>query len=97
MGAQIEAVVTTRSRDGIFGKLALGLADDAAKACLRRAGREAHELDLLINAGIYRTKTWANRRWRPSSNKTSVPTRAIQPARATGPSPSTSRTAAAAC
>jgi 3-oxoacyl-[acyl-carrier-protein] synthase-3 len=54
MGAQIEAVVTTHSREGIFGKRALGLADDAAKACLRQAGREAHELDLLINAGIYR-------------------------------------------
>jgi 3-oxoacyl-[acyl-carrier-protein] synthase-3 len=54
MGAQIEAVVTTRSREGIFGKRALGLADEAAKACLQRAGREARELDLLINAGIYR-------------------------------------------
>jgi 3-oxoacyl-[acyl-carrier-protein] synthase-3 len=54
MGAQIEAVATTRSREGLFAKRALRLADDAAKVCLQRAGREAHELDLLINAGIYR-------------------------------------------
>ena len=54
MGARIEAVVTTRSGEGLFAKRALRLADDAAKACLQRAGRGAHELDLLINAGIYR-------------------------------------------
>jgi 3-oxoacyl-[acyl-carrier-protein] synthase-3 len=56
MGARIEAVATSRSRRGPLGRGAIRLADEAAQACLRRAGREARELDFLINAGLYRDR-----------------------------------------
>ncbi|MGV0645206.1 3-oxoacyl-[acyl-carrier-protein] synthase III C-terminal domain-containing protein [Mycolicibacterium sp. XJ879] len=35
---------------------ALRLADAAARACLRRAGLDPHDVDLLVNAGIYRDR-----------------------------------------
>lgn len=35
---------------------ALHLAIAAGKDCLQRAGRDAHELDLVVNAGIYRDR-----------------------------------------
>jgi 3-oxoacyl-[acyl-carrier-protein] synthase III len=35
---------------------ALRLADDAARACLTRAGRSADDVDLLLNVGIYRDR-----------------------------------------
>jgi 3-oxoacyl-[acyl-carrier-protein] synthase-3 len=54
MGARIEAVATAHARHGPFGKDALQLADQVARACLARAHREAGDIDLLINAGIYR-------------------------------------------
>jgi 3-oxoacyl-[acyl-carrier-protein] synthase-3 len=38
---------------------ALRLAVDAAKTCLERAGRDADDVDLLINAGIYRDRNLA--------------------------------------
>jgi 3-oxoacyl-[acyl-carrier-protein] synthase-3 len=56
MGARIEAVATSRSRRGPLGRGAIRLADEAAQACLRRAGRDARELDFLINAGLYRDR-----------------------------------------
>lgn len=56
MGARIEAVATSRSRRGPLGRGAIRLADEAARACLQRAGRDAHELDFLINAGLYRDR-----------------------------------------
>ena len=54
MGTRIEAVATAHARRGPFRKGALKLADEAARACLARAHREAGDIDLLINAGIYR-------------------------------------------
>jgi 3-oxoacyl-[acyl-carrier-protein] synthase-3 len=50
MGTIIEATAATE--DGPFSG-ALGLADAAARLCLRRAKRSAEEVDLLINAGVY--------------------------------------------
>jgi 3-oxoacyl-[acyl-carrier-protein] synthase-3 len=38
---------------------ALHLAVESANDCLRRSGRTAHEVDLLINAGIYRDRNLA--------------------------------------
>ena len=38
---------------------ALHLAVKAADDCLRRAGRDSDEVDLLINAGIYRDRNLA--------------------------------------
>lgn len=54
MGTTIEAVSTSRPRRRFGGTGAIKLADDAAQACLERAGRSASELDFLINAGVYR-------------------------------------------
>jgi 3-oxoacyl-[acyl-carrier-protein] synthase-3 len=53
MGTHIEAAcVLTRS--GLRKATARGLADAAAKACLAQAGRRPGDVDMLINAGIYR-------------------------------------------
>jgi 3-oxoacyl-[acyl-carrier-protein] synthase-3 len=57
MGARIEAVAVTHG--GILRHDALHLADRAARDCLERAGRRAGEIDLLINAGLYRKKSLA--------------------------------------
>lgn len=58
MGTVIERLEVTRggwrSRHS-----ALHLAVAAAKTCLQRAGRDADEVDLLINAGIYRDRNLA--------------------------------------
>lgn len=54
MGAQIESFATVHARHGPFAQKALRLADAAVDACLERAGRSAADLDLLINAGVYR-------------------------------------------
>jgi 3-oxoacyl-[acyl-carrier-protein] synthase-3 len=59
MGARIEAVATTTQRGRMFGRGALHLGGAAAEACLRRAHREPDELDLLINAGIYKDRNTA--------------------------------------
>lgn len=53
MASRIEAVAVAHPR-GPFAKGARRLADRAALACLARAGREAQDVDLLINAGVYR-------------------------------------------
>lgn len=53
MGARIEAVATVHGRRWP-GRGALRLDEDAARACLARAGRRAEQVDLLVNAGIYR-------------------------------------------
>jgi 3-oxoacyl-[acyl-carrier-protein] synthase-3 len=53
MGTRIEAAATAYKR-GWLRRGALHLSDVAASACLQRAGREPRELDLLINAGIYK-------------------------------------------
>jgi 3-oxoacyl-[acyl-carrier-protein] synthase III len=58
MGTVIEQVSLTgggwRTRHS-----ALHLAVKAAKHCLHKAGRSAHDVDLLINAGIYRDRNLA--------------------------------------
>jgi 3-oxoacyl-[acyl-carrier-protein] synthase III len=54
MGTRIEAVATAHARHGPFRRGALKLADEAARACLARAHRVPGDIDLLINAGIYR-------------------------------------------
>jgi 3-oxoacyl-[acyl-carrier-protein] synthase-3 len=53
MGTTIEAAATYRSRNP-RGNRALRLADRAAQDCLTRARRNSDELDVLINAGVYR-------------------------------------------
>lgn len=54
MGAQIESFATVRGHHEPFHQGALKLADAAIATCLERAGRSAADLDLLINAGVYR-------------------------------------------
>lgn len=54
MGTRIEAVATAHARHGPFRQGALKLADEVARACLARAHRAPGEIDLLVNAGIYR-------------------------------------------
>jgi 3-oxoacyl-[acyl-carrier-protein] synthase III len=53
MGTRIEAVSALTSH-GWRKPTARGLADAAAQACLARAGKEPGDVDMLINAGIYR-------------------------------------------
>jgi 3-oxoacyl-[acyl-carrier-protein] synthase-3 len=59
MGTRIETVATATTRAGWLGRGALHLADAAARACLARAGRRAGELDILINAGLYKNRNLA--------------------------------------
>jgi 3-oxoacyl-[acyl-carrier-protein] synthase-3 len=59
MAAIIESVGTAVSRRHLWPKGALRLADDAVSECLDRANRKAGELDLLINAGVYRENNLA--------------------------------------
>ncbi len=53
MGAYIEAA-SALTAHGRRNRTARGLADAAARACLARAGKEPGDVDMLINAGIYR-------------------------------------------
>ena len=53
MGTRIEAACAL-TRGGPRKATARGLADAAARACLAHAGREPGDVDMLINAGIYR-------------------------------------------
>jgi 3-oxoacyl-[acyl-carrier-protein] synthase-3 len=53
MGAHIEAVRALTSR-GLRRPTARGLADAAARSCFASAGRDAGDVDMLINTGIYR-------------------------------------------
>jgi 3-oxoacyl-[acyl-carrier-protein] synthase-3 len=59
MGSRIESVATARSRTGIFGRGGLRLSDAAARECLHRAHRKADDLDLLVNAGMYKERNMA--------------------------------------
>lgn len=59
MGTCIEAAVATHHRGWLIGRGALHLTDAAARACLREAGHQPDELDLLINAGIYKDRNAA--------------------------------------
>jgi 3-oxoacyl-[acyl-carrier-protein] synthase-3 len=53
MGAHIEAVRALTSR-GLRRPTARSLADAAARSCFASAGRDPGDIDMLINAGIYR-------------------------------------------
>ena len=53
MGARIEAVSALTSH-GLRKPTARRLADAAARTCLEHARREPGDIDMLINAGIYR-------------------------------------------
>src|SRR5579864_7241559 len=53
MGTRIEAVTAVTSR-GLRKPSARRLADAAARACLARAGKQPGDVDMLINAGVYR-------------------------------------------
>ena len=53
MGAHIDATAALTSH-GMRKPSARRLADGAARACLDRAGRQAGDIDMLINAGVYR-------------------------------------------
>ncbi|HTS95114.1 MAG TPA: 3-oxoacyl-[acyl-carrier-protein] synthase III C-terminal domain-containing protein [Streptosporangiaceae bacterium] len=53
MGAHIEAA-SALTRDGWRKPSARRLADAAARACLAHAGRQPGDVDMLINAGVYR-------------------------------------------
>ncbi len=59
MGARIESVVARRARGGPLAPGALRLSDTAARACLEGAHHRAEDLDLLINAGLYKEKNMA--------------------------------------
>ena len=54
MPARIEAAATSTRRGRLVRRGALHLSDEAAARCLRRAHHRASELDLLINAGLYK-------------------------------------------
>lgn len=54
MGTRIEAAATSHHLGHIRGRGALHLTDEAARACLERGHHRADELDLLINAGLYK-------------------------------------------
>ncbi|OBC00382.1 3-oxoacyl-ACP synthase [Mycobacterium sp. 852013-50091_SCH5140682] len=56
MGTVIEATTLTTGHHWRDRHSALRLAVKAARDCLSSAGREASEVDLLINAGIYRDR-----------------------------------------
>lgn len=59
MATRIEAAVSAHALGGLIGRSSLGLSDRAARSCLERAKRRADEVDLLVNAGIYRQKNVA--------------------------------------
>src|ERR1022692_1593964 len=55
MGARIEEAVAQAGPGHGWRKVtARRLADTAARTCLARAGKEASDVDMLINAGVYR-------------------------------------------
>src|SRR6266508_6136310 len=55
MGTTIEAVAVASSR-WPTRRSARRLADDAIRASVARAGMTAHDIDLLLNAGLYRER-----------------------------------------
>jgi 3-oxoacyl-[acyl-carrier-protein] synthase-3 len=59
MGTCIEAVATAHRTGRVFGRGARHLTDVAATACLARGHHRADELDLLINAGLYKDRNAA--------------------------------------
>jgi 3-oxoacyl-[acyl-carrier-protein] synthase-3 len=56
MGTRIDSVASVHARRGPLARGARGLADAAARECLERAGRDAGDIELLVNAGLYKEK-----------------------------------------
>lgn len=54
MGTYIETAATTVRLPWQLGRGALSLADAAARLCLHRGDRDPSELDILINAGLFK-------------------------------------------
>lgn len=54
MGTRIESVATSIRHGRLPGRGALHLSDEAARRALRRAHHHAGELDILVNAGLYK-------------------------------------------
>jgi 3-oxoacyl-[acyl-carrier-protein] synthase-3 len=54
MGTHIESAATAQRRGWHLASGAVRLSDAAARTCLERGHHRAEELDVLINAGIYR-------------------------------------------
>lgn len=54
MGTCIETAVTAHRRGRVFGRGARHLSDVAATSCLVRARRRPADLDLLVNAGLFK-------------------------------------------
>jgi len=59
MGTCIDAVATAHGRGGLFGRGSLHLTDVAARKCLQRAHCTPDQLDLLVNAGLYKNRNAA--------------------------------------
>src|SRR5512146_448246 len=59
MGTRIDAAATDTHRGRLIGRGTLHLTDVAARSCLDRAHRRSEDLDLLINAGIYKDRNVA--------------------------------------
>lgn len=59
MGSCIESVATANRRGHVVGRGALHLSDAAATACLRRVHQNPEQLDLLVNAGLYKDRNTA--------------------------------------
>jgi 3-oxoacyl-[acyl-carrier-protein] synthase III len=54
MGARIESAATSvKDRRGLSARSAARLSDSAARACLERARRRGHEIDLVASAGVF--------------------------------------------
>src|SRR5450755_3014038 len=95
MGARIEEAVAQAGPGHGWRKVtARRLADTAARTCLARAGKEASDVDMLINAGVYREDSMGE----PAlATLIQEDIGAIQGPSGTAPSHSTPPTASPAC
>lgn len=59
MGTRIDSVATARARHWPLAQGARLLSEAAAQTCLQRAEHRASEVDLLVNAGLYRENNMA--------------------------------------
>ena len=94
MGARIEAAAALTGH-GRRKASARHLADAAARACLTNAGKEPGDVDLLINAGVYREDNMGEPALAALIQEDIGATWASRPSEGTAPSRSTSSTASA--
>ncbi len=59
MGARIESAASWRAHRGLFARGALALTEIAARRCLDRGHRRPEDIDLLVNAGVYKDRSLA--------------------------------------